>query len=192
MQIEYEATFSNVDANEIRDRLQKSGASLKRPEFIQKRSVFHFPEGNSIQGGWLRVRDEGNKITMSVKVVDGNKIHDQKETCLEVNDFKEAETFLQTIGCKRKAYQETKRELWVIDDVEITIDTWPFLEPFIEIEGLSEEKVKEAAEKIGMDWDKAIFGAVDVLYSRKYGITKNQINNETPEIVFNMENPFIK
>jgi adenylate cyclase class 2 len=192
MQIEYEATFSNIDKDHIREQLQTAGATLEKAEFMQKRSVFHLPKGNQLQGGWMRVRDEGDKVTMSVKVVDGDEIHHQKESCLEVDSFEEAETFLKTIGCNRKAYQETKRELWILDGVEVTIDTWPFLEPFIEIEGRSEEVVRSVSEKLGMDWNKAIFGAVDVLYSEKYGVTKEQINNETPEIIFEMENPFQK
>ncbi len=192
MQIEYEATFAKIDKDEVGKKLHSVGATLEKEEFLQKRSVFHLPEGNHLPGGWMRVRDEGDKITMSVKVVDGDEIHHQKESCLVVDCFEEAETFLQTIGCKRKAYQETLRELWLLDDVEVTVDTWPFLEPFIEIEGPSEESVRAAAEKLGVDWSKAIFGAVDVLYSEKYGVTKDQINNETPEILFNMKNPFLK
>jgi adenylate cyclase class 2 len=78
MKIEYEATFSNVDKDKIRSKLSEVGAKLERPEFLQKRSVFHLPEGNHLIGGWMRVRDEGDKITMSVKVVDGNQIENQK------------------------------------------------------------------------------------------------------------------
>lgn len=191
MQIEYEATFTDINKDEIRSKLKKAGAILEREEFTQRRSVFHLPEGNTIKGGWMRVRDEGDKITMSVKVVDGNKIHDQKESCLTVDNYEEAETFLQTIGCKRKAYQETKRELWLLDEVEVTIDTWPFLEPFIEVEGGSEEAVKAVALKLGMSWDEAKFCAVDVLYAEKYAVTTDRINNQTPEIVFEMDNPFL-
>jgi hypothetical protein len=47
------------------------------------------------------------------------------------------------------------------------------------------------SEKLGMDYAQAKFCAVDVLYAEKYGITTDQINNHTPEIVFEMENPFL-
>lgn len=191
MKIEYEATFSNVDKDDIRLRLQKADASLSKAEFLQKRSVFHLPSGNHIEGGWLRVRDEGDKITMSVKVVSGNKINDQKELCLQVDNFQEAVIFLQTIGCRLKSYQETKRELWLLNGTEITIDTWPFLEPFVEIEGNSEEVVRSTSELLELDWNKAKFCAVDVLYAEKYEITTDRINNHTPEIVFGMSNPFV-
>lgn len=191
MNIEYEATFTNINKDEVRKKLADSGANLVRKEFLQKRAVFLLPKGNEIKGGWLRVRDEGDKITMSLKIVDGNKIHDQKEIMLKVDNFEEAKKFLVVIGCEEKAYQESKRELWKLDDVEITIDEWPFLESFVEVEGTSEEVVKAVSEKIGFNYNKAKFCAVDTLYSEKYGIEKERINNDTPKILFEMANPFI-
>ncbi len=190
MDIEYEATFQKIDKNEIRERLKKVGAKLLRSEFLQKRIVFNLPKGHEIKGGWLRVRDEGDKITMSLKVVDGNKIENQKEIFLEVNDFKEAKRLLKTLGCEEKAFQESKRELWVLDGVEITIDEWPFLEPFVEVEGRAEEDVKRISTKLGFDYREALFCAVDTLYSKKYNISADRINNETPKILFSMKNPF--
>lgn len=191
MDIEYEATYINIDKDKAREMFSKSGASLIRKEFLQKRIVFNLPRGNNINGGWLRVRDEGNKITMSLKVVDGDKIYNQKETELEVNNFEEARKFLLGIGCEEKAFQESKRELWELDGAEITIDEWPFLEPFVEVEGKSEEQVKTVSEKIGFDYSQARFCSIDTLYNEKYNASIEQINNNTPKILFKMKNPFI-
>ncbi|MCP6719296.1 MAG: CYTH domain-containing protein [Patescibacteria group bacterium] len=192
MDIEYEATFPNIDKNDMREKLKKAGAKLIRPEFLQKRVVFNLPKGHEIKGGWLRVRDEEDKITMSLKIVDGEDIEDQKEVSLQVNNFKEAELFLTAIGCKKKAYQESKRELWTLNNVEIFIDEWPFLEPFVEVEGESEEEVRKICQKIGLDYSKALFCAVGTLYSNKYGTPIDVINNQTPKIVFEGKNPFEK
>jgi len=192
MEIEYEATFTNIDKQEIREKLRKIKGKLIRPEFLQKRIVFSLPKGNEIKGGWVRIRDEGDKITMSLKVVDGMGIKSQKEICLKINNFKEAEEFLTILGCEKKAYQENKRELWKIDGIEVTIDEWPFLEPFVEIEGDSEESVKNIAEKLGFDYRNALFCSIDTLYSKKYNFSEDIINNQMPKIVFNMENPFVK
>jgi len=175
----------------VREKLQEAGAKLVKKEFMQKRAVFKLPEGNHINGGWLRVRDEGDRITMSLKVVDGNKIHNQKETMLTVDNFEEAKKFLAGIGCKEKAYQESMRELWELDGVDITIDEWPFLEPFVEVEGQSTEQVMKVSEKIGFNYNQAKFCSVDTLYSEKYNISTNRVNMETPQILFEMINPFI-
>lgn len=191
MDIEYEATFINVDKNEIRDRLKKAGATLIKPDFLQKRNVFELPIGHEITGGWLRVRDEQDKITMSLKVVNGDKIEDQKEICLKIDNFSEGVKFLESIGCKPKAYQESRRELWVLDEVEITIDEWPFLEPYVEVEGKSEEKVKEVSSKLDFDYNTALFCSVDVLYNKKYGTPLEYINHNLNKIVFDGANPFL-
>ncbi len=191
MNIEYEATFLNVNKEKIRDRLKKVGAKLVRPEYLQKRIPFFLPNKENSKDAWLRVRDEGDKITLSLKTVDGDKIENQKEICLEVNDFDRAVKLLESIGCEKKSYQETKRELWTLDNVEITIDEWPFLEPFVEVEGQSEGEVKQVSEKIGFNYDEALFCAVGKLYKMKYGIHPDEINT-IDRIVFNMENPFLK
>ena len=191
MDIEYEATFPDVNKNDIRRKLIAVGATLVKPEFLQKRTVFFLPKGHEVKGGWVRVRDESDKTTMSFKIVDGSGIQDQKEICLIVDNFENAEQFLIGIGCVKKAYQENKREKWLLDGVEITIDEWPFLEPFVEVEGKSEEVVKKVSEKLRFDYSKAVFGSVDVLISKKYDISEDDINDHTPSIVFGKENPFL-
>jgi len=192
MEIEYEAVFTNIEPDSFRAVLTSAGAELARAEYMQTRSAFNLPESVLTQKGWARVRDEGDKITMSVKSIEGEGIESQKESCVTVDSFKQAESLLTQLGCDKKAYQETKRELWMLDGVEVTIDTWPFLEPFVEVEGSSEAVVKAVAEKLGFDWAAAKFCAVDTLYSEKYDISTDQINNHTPEILFDMDNPFIK
>lgn len=190
MDIEYEATFPEIDKEDIRKKLREIGAQLIKKEFLQRRIAFDFPEGHKVRGGWLRIRDEGNKITMSLKIVDGKNIEDQKEICLEINNLEQGELFLTKLGCKRKAIQETKREIWKIDDVEICIDEWPFLEPFVEVEGKSEKSVKEVCEKLGFNYNDALFCSVDTLFNKKYGTSIDIINNHTPRIIFNEKNPF--
>ena len=110
MEIEYEATFANIDKDKYRDKLREMGAKMIYPEFLQTRIAFFLPKANEIEGGWVRIRKEKNKTTMSVKVINGENIEDQKESCLEIDNFDEAKQFLEFIGCKQKAYQENKRE----------------------------------------------------------------------------------
>ncbi|MDD5099081.1 MAG: CYTH domain-containing protein [Candidatus Colwellbacteria bacterium] len=190
METEYEATFAGIAKDDIRSKLRSLGADLIKPEFMQRRVVFHLPSGHEVKGAWMRVRDEADKITMSLKIVDGDRITDQKEICLKISDFNPAVELLKTIGCEEKAFQESKRELWKLDGVEITIDEWPFLEPFVEIEGPSEEKVRGIADRLKFNWNEAKFCAVGTLYAEKYSMSEDVINNDTPRIVFDMENPF--
>ena len=159
-----------------------------------KRYTFNLPKGLEHKDRFVRVRDESDKITLTFKIVPvgGAAIDEQKEICLKVDDFDKAVEFVGAIGCQEKAYQETKRELWRIGDTEITIDEWPFLEPLVEVEGQSEQIVKEVSAKLGFDYSKALFCAVGAIYAQKYGVDENFINNHIPKINFEMENPFLK
>jgi len=191
MKIEYEATFENVDKDEVRKKLKNVGAKLVKKELLQKRETFHLPESHVMKSAWLRVRDEGGRITMTLKTVDGDKIENQKEIELKVDDFESATLLLQSIGCRKKSYQETKREIWELDGVEIMIDEWPYLEPFVEIEGTSEADVMSVSEKLGFDYEKAKFCCVSTLYEEKYDISECEVNI-IPEITFKKPNPFVK
>ncbi len=190
MNIEYEATFPNIDKDDMRSRLVAVDAVLVRPEYTQKRIPFYLPNKEDADNSWLRVRDEGDKVTLSLKKHDGKQIENQKELCLGVNSFDDAVELLESIGCLRKSYQETRRELWVLDGVEITIDEWPFLDPFVEVEGSDENMVRIVSEKLGFDYSKALFCAVGELYVLKYGIHPDKINT-LDVLIFDMPNPFL-
>ncbi|MDP3772564.1 MAG: CYTH domain-containing protein [bacterium] len=190
MKTEFEATFYPILKDEMHARLVHVGALLIRPEFLQTRTVFNLPPERGIVGGWLRVRDEGDRVTLSLKMIDGTGIAGQRELQLVVNSFADAEELLVMLGCTKKSYQESRRELWRLDGADIMIDEWPFLEPFVEIEGESEELVRNGAERLGFDYGTAIFDSVTALYAQKYNLTADRINNHTSRIVFDMENPF--
>ena len=191
MDIEWEAKFLNVDKDKLRKKLQKLGAKLTKSVQLYKRAVFFLPKGNEVKGGWLRVRDEADKVTMSLKVVTNGKVEMQKEVMVVVDDYDNARKLLSEIGCVEKAYQETKREVWQFKDVEITIDEWPYLEPYAEVEGNSEEAIKNASLLLGFDYSQAVFGSADQVISKKYGISEDAINNEIPRITFAGKNPYL-
>ncbi len=193
MEIEYEATFKIEDKDSLRAKLEKVGAELIKKEFLQKRSTFNLPESSSKHShSWARVRDECDRVTMSVKTIIPGSIEGQRETELVIGSYEDGVTFLKNTGFNFKSYQETLREKWRLDDVEILIDTWPYLDPIVEIEGKSEADVERVSIKLGFDYKKAIFEGIDYFYNLKYGVEKHVINNEIPLITFKDSNPFEK
>ena len=185
MNNEIEAQFLDINKDEIRAKLKEIGATLKKPEVLMKRIVFYTGEHS-----FARVRDEGDKIVMTYKnVTDDNAILGTKEVNITVNDYDDAVLFMRGCGLKIKAHQESLRETWTIGDVEICIDTWPWIPTFIEIEGPTEESVWDTAAKLGLEKTKAKFGSVDTTYQHYYGIDTDVVNLHTPEIAFEMEPP---
>jgi adenylate cyclase class 2 len=178
MQTEIEAKFINVDIEAIRQKLKDEGATLVEPERLMKRQVFDYPDHRlEAIGGWVRVRDEGNKITMSYKQLNDRTLHGTKEVTLAIDDYKMASSFLDSIGLIVDSYQETKRESWKLDDVEIEIDTWPWIPSFVELEAHSEESIKAVAQKLGFYWKDAMHGSVETAYQNAYDVTEEEIDN---------------
>ena len=185
MHNEIEAKFLGINKNEIRKRLSAIGAILEKPEVLMRRTVFYTGKNS-----FARVRDEGNKIVMTYKNVnDENSILGTKEVNIDVNNYDDAISFLKGCGLKIKARQGTKREVWKYGDVEICIDTWPWIPTFIEIEGPTEESVWGVVKILGLEKTQAKFGSVDTIYQHYYGIETDVVNLHTPEILFDMEPP---
>lgn len=191
MHTEYEATFPNIDKDMMRKRLRTTGAVLHKAEFLQARRVFDLPQGNEIPGGWVRLRDEEERITLTLKVISGQSIETQKELEVQVNDFQQTEELLCALGCRKRSYQENKRELWKMDGVDVTIDTWPFLPPFVEIEGPSEQAVQEVCKRLGLPYEETLFCSIDKLYALQYDISSDVITHEIPRLTFAGENPLL-
>ena len=75
-----------------------------------------------------------------------------------------------------KSYQETKRERWELAGVEVTIDTWPWIPTFVELEGKSEQDLKHVATLLELDWAKALHGSVETAYQALYDVTDEEID----------------
>ncbi len=177
MHTEIEAKFLDVDVDLLREKLKSFKARLVNDERTMKRKIFDFEDGRLRKiSGWVRVRDEGNKVTLSYKQLNDRSLCGTKEVNVTVIDFQDTCNFLENIGMKQKSYQVTKRESWLLDDVEIEIDTWPWIPQFVELEGKSEEEVKSVASKLGLDWQKALHGSVEVAYQAYYDVTEDEID----------------
>lgn len=184
MKNEIEATFTNINKDETRKKLEKAGFTLHTPEYLMRRKTFDFPSLLPNQKKWGRVRQESDGVTMTIKEISGSNIDDVYEAELKVSDFDKAVAFLVACNLKVKAFQENKREVWIKKDVEVSIDTWPGLEPFIEIESDDENVVKDISKELGFDFKESIFGSIDLIYEKELNIPSSDIIN-LEEITFN-------
>lgn len=177
MQTEIEAKFTDIDAALLREKLRALGAVRKHEEVLMRRRNFDYPDERlDAINGWIRVRDEGDKVTLCYKQLIDRSLHGTKEVMVIVDDFERTCMFLNSIGLESKAYQETKRERWLYKDVvEVTVDTWPWVPTFVEIEGPTEELVKQTAADLGLDWSMAMHGSVETVYQMHYDVTEYEI-----------------
>ena len=194
MNTEFEATFTDINKDNLRKRLKDIGADLVTKERLMRRWTLDFEHPKEDYHRWARVRDEGDQVTTTFKqhAIDKSKvgIERQKEIEVVVDDFEAATKLLEAVGCERDMYQESKREEWQKDGVEIVIDTWPHLEPFVEIEDSSESAVKKIAQELNFDWDNALFSATGALYKQKYGALPSEAEG-VEKLTFGSDNPFV-
>lgn len=184
MQTEIEAKFLDVDHDVLRARLAQLGAICQQPMRLMRRKNYDFPDFRLERiGGWVRVRDEGDKITLSYKQLNDRTLHGTKEVCMTVDSFEAADAFLVAIGLEAKTYQETKRESWSLGDAYIELDEWPWAKPYIEIEAPSEDAVRKLASELDLDWQGVVHGSVEIVYQAEYDATDEEIDH-IPTITF--------
>lgn len=166
MQTEFEVKILDIDVEKIISKLSILGAK-KIGEKFQKRLVYNFnpPKENS----WIRLRTDGKKTTMAIKEIQNDNIDGTKELEIVVDDFEKTDLFLEKLGYIAKAYQENRRISYILDDVEIEIDFWPKISPYLEIEARSISKVELMIKKLGFNRSQATSISVRKVY-KKYGI----------------------
>lgn len=188
---EYECKFYPVDKEEYRKKLKDLGAVLAIPERKMRRSIADRRANPQIDCSYIRVRDEGDVVRLSAKTdgQEGGELSGQKETDVIVSDYQKTIQIFEFAGLKFNRYQETLRETWVYEDAEIVIDTWPGLDPYTEIETVSEARVKEIAEKLGFDWKKKIITPAPDVIVRVYNLPIDDVLEKVSNITFE-NNPF--
>lgn len=188
---EYEVKFYPVIKNEYRNKLLKIGAVLVTPERKMRRTIVDGNLHPQFTCHYIRVRDEGNLVRLSAKIhaEAGGQITDQKEIDVEVSDYEKTIRIIESMGFVFSIYQETLRETWKYKDAEITIDTWPGLESYTEIEAGSAEDVRNISEKLGFKWSKRIITGIREVYMKVYSMPLEKVIELTNNISFD-NNPF--
>ena len=177
METELEAKFLNIDVEAMRKKLADVGAKLIHPEQLMRRKNFDYPDKRLEKiGGWIRVRDEADKVTLAYKQLFDRTLEGTKEISLVVSDFDTICNLLSAIGLDNKSYQETKRERWDLNSVEVTIDTWPWIPTFVELEAATEEKLKDTAKALDLDWTRTLHGSVEIAYQNYYEVSEEDID----------------
>jgi adenylate cyclase class 2 len=167
---EIEVKFLNIDSALMENKLKAIGAK-KMFEKLYKRRTFDYPDLRlHKKGAWIRLRDEGEKVTLTYKERIGMKTFDGKtnddsmeEVEIIVSDFVKTAELLNRMRFIEKFYEENKRIRYLLEDIEFDIDFWPQLDPYLEIEAPSWEKIDEGIKLLELNpEDKKIFSTNQV------------------------------
>lgn len=173
MNIEYEVRILEINSDELINRLERIGAKFIG-KYDQKRYVYNtIPKK---EGKWLRLRTNGEETTLTYKSVEKNSIDGTKELEIKVEDFEKTNELLELVGIKSKGYQENRRIRYLLDDVEVDIDTWPLIPTYVEIEGKDEDSVNNVIEKLELQNNKVTALDVQSVYEKIYNIDISKIS----------------
>ncbi|MEO5691004.1 MAG: hypothetical protein ABIQ64_02355 [Candidatus Saccharimonadales bacterium] len=172
-----EVKFININPEDIKQKLVKSGAKLVTSSRLMKRIVFGSEANPLLKCTYARIRDEGSQTTLSAKFssMDG-KISSQKEICIEIDSFDHARDLLDSFGLIVTNYQESYRETWKTSNgTLVEIEEWPNLPIYIEIESDTILKLQNVAQDLALEWSNHLVTTTDQLYSKLYGVDGKEL-----------------
>lgn len=172
MKTEYEIRVLEINKEEIIKKLEELGAK-ENGSFEQKRYVYDLKPAEN--GKWIRLRTNGEVTTLTYKDIVSDTIDGTKEIEIEVEDFEKTNELLEKIGFKSRNYQENKRIQYILDNVEIDIDSWPMIPTYIEIEGDTENDVTNMIKKLNVDETKVTALNCKDIYEQIYNIDISKI-----------------
>jgi adenylate cyclase class 2 len=181
---EFEAKFLNIDITDIKKKLRENGATKVHDPLKFYRLIFKRCEEKGDKPGFVRIRNERNKITMTTKIFNDKKFPEEREITIN-ESFEKGCEFLRAIGIEEKSYQETIREKWSHPLAhEITFDIVPGLPIYMEIDCTSEANLNKLVALLDLDKSNMKYGSFDKTYTEYYDIPSDTIIHKTPSLTF--------
>lgn len=160
---EYETKVLDIDPQEIIQKLRDLGAE-ETSERLMRRWVFDI---NPKERRFIRLRDDGKRITLTYKHRPSYKVGDTKEIEVEVVDFEKTAEILKNFIVERTFYQENKRQKFILGNIEFCIDTWPMIPPHLEIEAESLAGVQKGLSLLELEGKDVGNLSVAEIYRKK-------------------------
>jgi adenylate cyclase class 2 len=173
MEKERELTVLEINLDNFIKCLEELGAE-KKGEFLQRRYVFDVKPVNPKK--WIRLRTNGTKSTLTIKEIkDKTAIDGTEELEIIVNNFDKTKEILNELGYESRNYQENYRRIYLLNNTEISVDSWPLIPTYAEIEGKTNEDVQNVLELVNTENYKVTTLDVDSIYREIYGIDIKKI-----------------
>ena len=173
MHTEKEIKVLNINPEEA-EKLLSSLGYVKTEELGFRRFVYNVIPVNP--NAWIRLRSNGKKTTLTYKESVSDTIDGMKEIEVEVNDFDETNELLKAAGHDPRNYQENTRINYEGRNCTISIDSWPQIPVYMEIESTDVESVTKCLEDLAdLVKDKKQTSLSTEEVYRQYGIELSSI-----------------
>ena len=168
MAVEIEAKIVNIDKGDLEKKLIEIGAIKIEDVFFRSISFDFAGYPLDKEASWIRLRDDGKKVTLAYKKrLGATNVHGKdsgmEEIEIIVGNYEDTAEILKKIGMIEKFSQEKKRTTWKKGNITFDIDTWPSLKPYLEIEAESWQEIDKAIIELGYKLeDKLICSATQI------------------------------
>ena len=172
---EIECRFLEIDKDALVKKLLELGAH-DEGEIMLEETIIYDPEGNwRNENRFVRLRKVGDKTKLTYKEHREHTVDGTFEIEFGIEDYNKAELLFEKIGLKPFRHQQKKRHTLQFNGVTFDIDTWPRIPTYVELEGASEQALKDAAKAVGFDWKDVIFNNASWVIENKYNIPVRQL-----------------
>ena len=179
---EIEAKFLEIDKPALVAKLKTLGADDLGEDFLRETIFYdHDLLWQTEKKKIIRLRQTKSGIFLTYKHDETGESADVTEIEVNVSDMDKAKQILEMAGMVAYREQEKRRHKFLLGDVIVDIDEWPQVPAYVEIEGPSEEVIKETAAKLGFDWKDAVFGVSGNVIEKHYDIHVAQLKKFTFE-----------
>jgi adenylate cyclase class 2 len=170
---EIETKVLDIDA----DKVIKSLASLKAKKTQNTTLIVDWYRIKGVKEGedpwFLRIRsysDGRHEVTWKAKSDILGTARKHKEINFNIEDPEKLSDLFEELGLEKYAHQEKKRISFSLKDWNFDIDQYPKMPAYMEIEGTSEENVKEAISLLGLSKNRTWAKGERILIQETYGL----------------------
>jgi adenylate cyclase, class 2 len=168
--VEIEVRFLEVDKPHLSEILLTLGAIDQGEDFFNEIVFYDKDLKWRDINKFVRLRKTSKGIKLAYKhqhTLSADGVH---EIEFEVSDFEKAKDFLEEFNLIAFRQQEKKVHNFLFGEVTVGFDTWPGLPTYVELEGPSEQHLKDTAKQLGLDWSKAIYENAKTVIEKYYNI----------------------
>lgn len=147
---ECEIEVLDINAAAVSRRLRELGARFEG-RYGFRRVEFMVNGKGSGTHSWMRVRTDGRKTTVTLKEIDGtSRMSPMVEHEMEASDFATAVRIMTRLARSRPFYFENTRRAYRLGKTYVTIDKWPRIPSFLEIEAPSMKDAMSLYRRMGV------------------------------------------
>jgi len=153
--------------------LEEATNNLELEQLVNDQTILNIAHSFGINPNkWIRLRETDNLTTIATKNILEKKPDENRQPVLEteigVSSILQSNELLEQFGFVYRNYQEKRRITFMVNNVEVDIDFWPLIPPYMEIES-TDEKINEIIDLLNLKDYEIVSCNTEEVY-KKYNI----------------------